>query len=395
MRLLLTYEGYDVRTAERAEDALHMLTSYRPELVLADIQLPGMDGLEMTRKIKGNPRTSGIRVVALTACNVSGDKERAYRAGCEDYITKPIDTTTLASRVRELLARRPIERVEAPKPGPDVQPALSFSGPEMETLRRRFLSEGIERSQRLLATLDSGFDSAKAARQLHEWAGSAALIGCARISELSRKAESLLREESWESPCLREVLCDLLVTFAELSDSKAVPLPEYIVKAMTGKRVALVGLTQEHSDNMCAMLERVEARPRLFSVTDDPSCEAIQECDLVIVHVRPETLDSSWLRSAPPIAANRTFVLTGARRDLMALAPDVRMRAAEFLAGTGEPDEVLMRLAFALSRQTAPGSVRTAAANGISSSAAEVDAGPVVSRTTGAKPDASLVVAAK
>src|SRR5579863_685759 len=62
MRLLLTYEGFDVRTAERAEDALQMLESFRPALVLTDIRMPGMDGVEMTRRIKSNRRTSAIRV---------------------------------------------------------------------------------------------------------------------------------------------------------------------------------------------------------------------------------------------------------------------------------------------------------------------------------------------
>src|SRR5579863_3392482 len=101
MRLLRTHEGYEVRTAERAEDALEMLSNYRPELILADIQLPGMDGLEMTRHVKENPRTNPIRVVALTACNTKEDRERAFRAGCDDYITKPIDTSSLAVKVRE------------------------------------------------------------------------------------------------------------------------------------------------------------------------------------------------------------------------------------------------------------------------------------------------------
>jgi len=107
MRLLLTHEGYEVRTAECAEDALRMLSNYRPELILADIQLPGMNGLDMTRRVKENPRTNAIRVVALTACAVKEDRESALRAGCEDYISKPIDTSTLSSKVRDLLARPP------------------------------------------------------------------------------------------------------------------------------------------------------------------------------------------------------------------------------------------------------------------------------------------------
>jgi CheY-like chemotaxis protein len=73
--------------------------------VLADIQMPGMDGLEMTRRIKENPAMRGIVVVALTACAMKEDEQRALDAGCDGYITKPIDTHTLGPRVREYLAR--------------------------------------------------------------------------------------------------------------------------------------------------------------------------------------------------------------------------------------------------------------------------------------------------
>src|SRR5690349_18696597 len=100
MRLLLGHEGYDVRTAESAEEALSTLQSFRPKMILADIQLPGMDGLEMTRKIKADPRNNGIKVVALTAFAMSGDKERALQAGCDGYIAKPINTHKLASEIR-------------------------------------------------------------------------------------------------------------------------------------------------------------------------------------------------------------------------------------------------------------------------------------------------------
>src|SRR5882757_9559236 len=90
IRLVLTHEGFEVRTADSAEDALQMLSDYRPELILADIQLPGMNGLDMTRKVKADPRTSSIRVVALTAGAMKEDRDNALRAGCEDFITKPI-----------------------------------------------------------------------------------------------------------------------------------------------------------------------------------------------------------------------------------------------------------------------------------------------------------------
>src|SRR6266545_1191406 len=94
-RILLVNEGYKVSTAASAEEALELLRSYHPLLILADIQLPGIDGLEMTRRIKQDERTRDITVVALTAFALSGDERKAVEAGCDGYITKPIDTRTL------------------------------------------------------------------------------------------------------------------------------------------------------------------------------------------------------------------------------------------------------------------------------------------------------------
>src|SRR4051794_39559300 len=102
-RILLVNEGYTVLTAASAEEALELLRSHHPGLILADIQLPGMDGLEMTRRIKGDPATRDIRVVALTAFAMNGDEEKALDAGCDGYITKPIETRTLGERIRKYL----------------------------------------------------------------------------------------------------------------------------------------------------------------------------------------------------------------------------------------------------------------------------------------------------
>ena len=399
IRLLLTHEGFDVRTADCAEDALQMLSDYRPELILADIQLPGMNGLDMTRKVKGDPRTSAIRVVALTACAMKEDREKALRAGCEDYISKPIDTSTLSSKVRELLARPPVEPAlaEAPvKPraeAPDSEVALNLSGPEIESLRLRFLNEGAQRSRHMLNSLDSLFDTVSAARRLHEWIGSAALLGHPEISTLSRNAEKLLREAPLNTGLLREVLTDLFFTFAELCDSKVAPLPDYVFQATTGKRVALIGFTTERADTMCELLERVKARPRLFDAADDPNSEAIRDCDLVVFHVRPETRDRAWVQSGLPVRAGNKLVFMGAQRDLIALAPNVRARALDYLVDGGEAEEVLMRFAFAISRGSAAVADQRAAAAAVSADGAAEPRPPVTRPTVVLADDDSIVLA--
>jgi CheY-like chemotaxis protein len=102
---------------------------------------------------------------------------------------------------------------------------------------------------------------------------------------------------------------------------------------------------------MCTLLERVKARPRLFDAADDPASDAIRDCDLVVFHVRPETLESSWMEPGGPVPAASKIVFTGDQAALIAMAPEVRSRAVDFLLDRCEPEEVLMRLAFAIARE--------------------------------------------
>ena len=105
LAFLLTSKGYVVRTAANAEEALAVLRDFAPRLILMDLQLPGMDGLALTRQLKADPRTSAIPIVAATAYAMKGDEERARAAGCDGYITKPIDTRRLPQEIERYLAR--------------------------------------------------------------------------------------------------------------------------------------------------------------------------------------------------------------------------------------------------------------------------------------------------
>jgi two-component system cell cycle response regulator DivK len=94
-KVLLSKEGYEIQTADDAEEALKILETFQPRLILMDLQLPGMDGLELTRRLKADPRTRNIVILALTAYAMKGDDEKARAAGCDGFITKPIDTQTM------------------------------------------------------------------------------------------------------------------------------------------------------------------------------------------------------------------------------------------------------------------------------------------------------------
>ena len=103
VRDLLITAGMRVMEARTGQEGLAAASELKPALILLDIRLPGLDGYAVLERLKANPATASIPVVALTAQAMVGDREQALAAGFTDYIPKPIDTRTLAERVRALL----------------------------------------------------------------------------------------------------------------------------------------------------------------------------------------------------------------------------------------------------------------------------------------------------
>ena len=101
---LLEANGFVVHSAQTAEEGLRLAHELLPDLVLMDFSLPGMDGLSATKNLKQNPATRQLIVAGLTANAMKGDEELALAAGCDAYLTKPIDTRTFVDTVRKLIA---------------------------------------------------------------------------------------------------------------------------------------------------------------------------------------------------------------------------------------------------------------------------------------------------
>lgn len=99
----LMRNGFEVAIAVDGQEALEAVAADPPDLILMDLSLPELDGWEATRRLKENPETRAIPVIALTAHAMAGEKERALAAGCNDYDTKPVDLTRLLSKVRRHL----------------------------------------------------------------------------------------------------------------------------------------------------------------------------------------------------------------------------------------------------------------------------------------------------
>lgn len=102
----LQRRNYEVLIATDGKQALEMARAEEPRLILMDISLPEMDGYEATRQIKASPETQGIPVIALTAHAMAGDREKALKAGCDEYDTKPIDLPRLLEKMQSLLEKQ-------------------------------------------------------------------------------------------------------------------------------------------------------------------------------------------------------------------------------------------------------------------------------------------------
>src|SRR5262245_5819497 len=104
VRLLLEMASYQVLEAEDAPKGIEIATAEMPDLVLMDIQLPGMDGLEAVRRLRANPATRDLKIIALTAFAMKGDESRMIEAGCNGYIAKPIQYQEFLQTVSTILA---------------------------------------------------------------------------------------------------------------------------------------------------------------------------------------------------------------------------------------------------------------------------------------------------
>jgi two-component system, cell cycle response regulator DivK len=106
LELLLTTRGFAVRSAITAESALGILETYDPALMILDLRLPGMSGIELCKVLRANPKYDGTVIVAVTASAMKGDDEKALSAGFDGYVTKPVDTRAFPGVIAGLMARK-------------------------------------------------------------------------------------------------------------------------------------------------------------------------------------------------------------------------------------------------------------------------------------------------
>jgi two-component system cell cycle response regulator DivK len=362
-RIVLANEGYKVQTAGTAEEALELLRGYRPALILADIQLPGMDGLEMTRRLKSDPQTRDITIVALTAFAMKGDEQKAREAGCDGYITKPIDTRTLGKRVREYLDRRevPGSTSIAPPTAAAAPDAGSDRAGKMNALRRQFLAEGEEGALRLVRDLDGSFIPSEADREVHQWVGTGGLLGYHAIGRIAHEVEGLLAERPIDAAEVRQALTNLAFAFTCQREALDLPVPQMFLDTLSGKRVAIVGMPSNDAHRLGAALERASAKPVFYEPSNVGDGRNVEDCDLVVIYVQPGTAPREWLNPVAGVAGKLPMVLAGSREDLAALEPAVQRLATEVQMDSWQAEEALARISLAISRPRSPGPRETGA----------------------------------
>jgi two-component system cell cycle response regulator DivK len=361
VRVLLTRHGFDVHTASTAEEALELLQHFRPELILTDVQLPGMSGLELTRKLKSDPSTRDIIILALTAFAMKKDEQNAYDAGCDGYITKPIDTRTLPAVVRQFIQSGRGAQNGAGASAPAEDPDSSA----LHEIRKEFVADGARQAERLMSTIGEGFDAAEMRVTAHRWAGAGGSVGYPEITKTARELESVLEQNGSGSPQrVQELLKRLAGMFAAaqagdrpqptepasqpesadralglLAARQEAPSPA-VLSALSGKRFALAGFPQNDASRLAKALDVCQAFSRdLGSVL--PDTEAVRPFDVVILNVSSDTTTiPSW---------NKPVLIIGPREALVRLQP-VHSGAEDFLFSPWTTEEVILRSYFAVSR---------------------------------------------
>jgi CheY-like chemotaxis protein len=368
VRLLLSRNGFDVRTAATAEEALKVVKQFQPELVLADIQLPGMSGLEFTRRLRADPTSQNTVVVALTAFAMNGDEDKALAAGCNGYITKPIDTRTFPALIRQYLKNSPARAAESPM---TYSPQADDGESQIQELRQAFITDGKQETARLISNLGTSFDDAEASVIAHRWAGSGGSIGYPEISQSARELERVLQQNGPGSQVRkRELLVQLAGLFAksienpsqspELTGQPTPSLaasvsPPELVAGLSGKRFALVGFSTQDAARLAEALDRLQALSRDLGADAAPDTEIVRPFDLVIWNAPAATKTITEV--------NKPLLVIGARETLLRLQP-IQSSAADFLFSPWSADEIVVRSYLALSRCVLPRQPKAQAANG-------------------------------
>jgi CheY-like chemotaxis protein len=353
MRAVLAPDGYEIRTAGDGAEAVKVLAEFRPRLILMDMQLPGADGFELTRRLKSDPATRDIVVIACTAYTMPGDEERAQASGCSGYITKPVDTRTLPATVKLHLGARQAAQ-PAFEPG-DYHDLLA-------EMRSNFLVEGEEESGRLLGRLAQGLDLNRAQRTVHHWTGIAGILGFAEIASKARGIEDYLADPGEQGrggrgsrqtramlaagECVSRLRAELLALRQLFSQAvrgrrETPDLPPAVRGVLGAKNFAVVGFEAAEAGRIIRALEHAGSHCRAFQ--DLPDNDTLQPFHAGVVNVCQGEGIFSWVNSEISAHSPKPILLVGSAETLLRREAGIPEPNWDFLLGPWDADELIFR----------------------------------------------------
>jgi len=329
VRFLLEEAVHRVRVAESAEQAQQVLETFVPDLILMDLQLPGKDGLELTRELRLNPVYDKTPIVALTAYTGPSDLAKAREAGCSGTISKPIDTAAFERQVRNYLGRTEGADEDVP----------SDSGDFLTELRNNFLAEGLEQCGALLNEFQTNPSRAIAAalRVIHRWAGVGGTLGFLEISKHARKIEDLL---SSTGPDYLEAVKGIETARRRFcAATRHEPgLPVELIRGLMDVRIGLVNFSNQEADRIRTAAKRASVEVAIEQI-DGESIENPTGYGALIVNQCALSAQAAPRRPAWPIPA--VFIVSRASLESLARLP---AWAYDFLIAPWEAEEILMRV---------------------------------------------------
>jgi CheY-like chemotaxis protein len=236
--VLLQEAGWVIRVAGSAEQAREVLQSFQPQLILMDIQLPGLDGLQFTRLLRLDPAYDGTKILALTAYTHATDLDQARLAGCDGYISKPIDARNFAEVVRHFSC--------------GMHPSgASDSRDLLAEVRNSFFAEGLDRCATILKELRSGGGvAAEVVRRItHRWTDLGGMLGFPDIADCAQRIEELLRRPEGPDDAMERAFEVAYHRFRAAAYARP-ELPRELAAGLRGARVALAGFSNEEVDRI-------------------------------------------------------------------------------------------------------------------------------------------------
>ena len=336
---LLQEDGHTVQIAGSAEQALEVLRSFRPELILMDLQLPGMDGLELTRALRLDPVHGTTPIIALTAYTDPSDLERAREAGCSGRISKPIDTATFAHQVARYMNGATDVHADVP----------CDSGDLLAEIRNTFLAEGLEQCSAILKDLDSGPGCAVEViqRVLHRWTSLGETLGFPEISGQARELEALLNQTSLAYDAITKAMQTARRLFNAAARKKP-SLPFELIAGLKDVRIGLVDFSEEEAHRIRSAAERADIQVVIEQMKSDSAQEQARYRALIVNQC---AISPQVAVHRPKLSVPAVFIVS--RSSLQSLSK-LQGRSFDFLIAPWDAEEVLIRVYGLIAKASPP-----------------------------------------